>query len=98
MITIEKVENGYILTEGDYRPKEVVTTTDALFGKLLLILEGRSSRFSGDGFGRVEICRSKESELYVSTADNTYVVQAGERLEDRVARLEAALHITRVER
>lgn len=56
MTRIEKVENGYILSND--HSKEIVNTTDDLFKRLLLILEGRSENFTGDMYGRVIIHRS----------------------------------------
>lgn len=63
-IEIEKVTNGYIARrkvmagfENDIR---VFNTLDDLFEYLLLLLEGRSTSFSGDSYGKVEIIRKRD--------------------------------------
>ena len=55
---VEKVENGYIVTDkrGNQR---VIFSTEELFNHLLLMFEGLSSTFQGDKFGHIEIKRSK---------------------------------------
>jgi hypothetical protein len=57
VVEIEKIRGGYILCRGSER--ELIPSTDALFGVLLQIFEGRAGCFSGDFYGRVEITRTE---------------------------------------
>jgi hypothetical protein len=57
-ITIEKVDNGYVLTaEGFGCPQKVFLTLDDVFNELLSSFEGRWHGFGGSMYGRVSIER-----------------------------------------
>jgi len=60
ILQIEKMKGGYILTENDCFPQsEIVVSTEKLFSKILLSLEGRADSFHGDSYGKVTISRDE---------------------------------------
>lgn len=60
MITIEKVDNGYILRGNHW--EEVYSSLEGVFDRLLLAFDGRSKHFSGDHYGEVSIVRGKAAD------------------------------------
>jgi len=59
---IQKVKNGYIITNGS-GSKEIYTTLESVFSNLLLHFEGRGEFFGGDSFGVVEIHRKPNDKF-----------------------------------
>lgn len=57
MITIERIANGWTVTEG--MRTEAFLDLHSLFDHLLLMIDGRSELFGGDSYGKV-ILKLKE--------------------------------------
>lgn len=59
-MTIEKVENGYIVTsDSSWRERKVFETLDDVFEEMLMAFEGRCKNFGGASYGKVTIRRGK---------------------------------------
>lgn len=58
---IQQVSNGFILEgEGIFGSKEVFSTLDEVFERLLMHFEGRSESFGGSMYGKVRIDRKEK--------------------------------------
>lgn len=58
-MNIEKVANGYIVSDGPYGQKSVFQSLDEVFSYLLETFEGRSETFCGSSYGKVAINRKE---------------------------------------
>jgi len=63
MYEIEKVSNGYLITN-KWNCRFIYQTLEEVFEALLLHFEGRASTFSGESYGRVVIERQARKKSY----------------------------------